>query len=362
MALSKLSGDEQGIIFVQLCNVLDPRVAVDFSSASGGLRLLTQALLQQLRADHEVAAALCLKVGMQSCKKLREAKIVLWHDKGLSVADLFLLGTLGSVLPALEMLVLIEPAAGPGGLERLAEGLGAGALPAVTTLALCNVHVGDAGASALAAALGRGALPRLKVLFLANAAIGDAGLVALAPALQQMPALENLELNINLFGDEGLAALVPPPPPAGAPSPSTGVLAKLKTLKLEHTQISETGCAALVVAIDSGALPALEEFSLEGSLASDAAEEAVYEAVVRAAEEAAVVAEAAATALRAAATALRAAAVAAAEAVEAAAAAVLEEGSDAAKYYDSDGAEMGQCMQCGMWSSTEFIFCDNCGC
>ena len=28
MALSKLSGDEQGIIFVQLCNVLDPRLAV----------------------------------------------------------------------------------------------------------------------------------------------------------------------------------------------------------------------------------------------------------------------------------------------------------------------------------------------
>ena len=26
MALSKLSGDEQGIIFVQLCNVLDPRL------------------------------------------------------------------------------------------------------------------------------------------------------------------------------------------------------------------------------------------------------------------------------------------------------------------------------------------------
>ena len=24
--------------------------------------------------------------------------------------------------------------------------------------------------------------------------------------------------------------------------------------------------------------------------------------------------------------------------------------------------ETAQCMQCGMWSSTEFIFCDNCGC
>ena len=37
MALSKLSGDEQGVIFVQLCNVLDPGVAVAFASASSEL-------------------------------------------------------------------------------------------------------------------------------------------------------------------------------------------------------------------------------------------------------------------------------------------------------------------------------------
>ena len=54
--------------------------------------------------------------------------------------------------------------AGPGGLPRLAVGLGAGALAAVTWLTLRSMHVGDAGASALAAALGRGALPRLKIL------------------------------------------------------------------------------------------------------------------------------------------------------------------------------------------------------
>ena len=52
MALSKLSGDEQGIILVQLRNALEPRLAVYFSSASHELRALTPALLQQLRADH----------------------------------------------------------------------------------------------------------------------------------------------------------------------------------------------------------------------------------------------------------------------------------------------------------------------
>ena len=34
MALAALSGDEQLVIFVQLCNPLDPGVAVAFGSAS----------------------------------------------------------------------------------------------------------------------------------------------------------------------------------------------------------------------------------------------------------------------------------------------------------------------------------------
>ena len=37
MALSKLSGDEQLVIFSQLCNPFDPGVAVAFASASKGL-------------------------------------------------------------------------------------------------------------------------------------------------------------------------------------------------------------------------------------------------------------------------------------------------------------------------------------
>ena len=92
MALLSLSGDEQRILFVQLCNVLEPRLAVALSSASHELRASTQALLPQLRTDHEAAAALCLKVGLRSCKELREAKEVSWYYKGLSAADLALLG------------------------------------------------------------------------------------------------------------------------------------------------------------------------------------------------------------------------------------------------------------------------------
>ena len=109
-----------------------------------------------------------------------------------------------------------------------------GALPAVTGFVLGNMCVGDAGASALAAALDRVALPRLKHLYLINAAIGDAGLVALAPALRRRPALETLELAGNPFGDEGLAALVAPPP-ADAPPLQAEALAKLKWLYFGST-------------------------------------------------------------------------------------------------------------------------------
>ena len=109
MALSNLSGDEQGIILGQLCSTLEPRLAMYFSSASSELRaLLPPAVRQQLRADYEAAAALCLKMGMRSCKELREATSVHCEDRGLSEADLATLATLGSVLPALKKLILAE--------------------------------------------------------------------------------------------------------------------------------------------------------------------------------------------------------------------------------------------------------------
>ena len=281
MALCTLSEDEQRILFVQLCNVLEPRIVVYFSSTSSELRELTQALLQQLRADHEAAAALCLKVKLRSCKKLREAKKARWLYMRLSEADLVTLGTLASVLPALEELSLVQDpgAAGPDGVQRLAAGLGAGALPAVTLLAIGYMHVGDAGASALAAALGRGALPRLKSLSLINTAIGDAGLVALAPALRRLPALEKLMFMFNPFGDEGIAALVPPPPPAGALPPPAGGLLELDFLYLNNTQITDAGCAALVAALDGGALPAIHTINLDRTPASAEAQAAVQAAV-----------------------------------------------------------------------------------
>ena len=270
-----LCGDVQCIIFSHLCNTLDPGAAVAVSSISSELRALTLAQRQQLKADYNAAAALALKLGMKSCKELREAKTSgIGPPVGLSADNLATLGTLVSVLPALETLGfkpplpnLNEQAPGPDGVQQLAEKLGAGALPALTALDLRAMHVGDAGASALAAALDRGALPRLTRLLLTHTAIGDAGLVALAPALLRRPRLHALVLDGNrLLGDEGAAALVaPPPPPAGATPPPTGELSNLTQISLRDTQVTDRGFLHLAAALRSGALPALIDLFLRGT-------------------------------------------------------------------------------------------------
>ena len=269
----------QHIVIQASSNVLEPRSAVCLSSASKELRGSTHAVRQQLQADHEEVLELCLKVGMRSCKQLREAKTIDWRGKDLSAADVALLGTLGSVLPALQSLTLFAgKAAGLEGVQRLAAGLGAGALPAVTHLSFACTRVDEAGSSALAAALDRGALPRLATLNLSSAAIGDAGLVALAPALRRMPALEHLILPGNPLGDAGLAALVPPPPAAGAPPPPHGGLTKLKLLNLSETQITDASCTTLASVPYSRTLPALERVVLSGTPAGGAARAAVKRA------------------------------------------------------------------------------------
>ena len=280
--------DLSGVIFSQLCNTLDPSAAVAFSSASSELWALTDAQRQQLKADYNAAAALSLKLGMQGCKELREAKTVIHLcAERLSEDDLAAFSTLSSLLPALDKLVLSvnDERAAPDhdGVQRLAEKLGAGALPALTWFGLYNMHVGDAGASALAAALDRGALPRLKHLRLTYAAIGDAGVAALAPALWRLPELRSLALSENrLLGDEGVVtALVAPPPPAAGAPPPTGALKKLRQVWLNNTQITDTSCFALAAAIRSGALPALHNvFLYQGTLVSAAARAAVFEALV----------------------------------------------------------------------------------
>ena len=73
-----------------------------------------------------------------------------------------------------------------------------------------------------------------------------------------------------------------PPPPAGTPPPPAGRLKTLELLDLCCTQITDAGCAPLAAALDSGALPALEElYDLASIPASAAAKQAVREAMAR---------------------------------------------------------------------------------
>ena len=218
---------------------------------------------------------------MGSCGELREAKDVHWEGNGLCAADMATLGTLVPVLPLLVSLRLRESAdvACADGVQQLMAKVST--LPALDELALSVMPVGDAGACALAHTLGRGALPQLRVLELFEADIGDAGFLVLAPALRELPGLEVLGLVANPFGDEGLAALVaPPPPPAGAPSPPTAGLPKLVVLLLDSTQITDAGCATFISALDRGELPALEFLHLEYCPACLAEVDAVRTAMV----------------------------------------------------------------------------------
>ena len=300
--METLPEEIQRLIFGKLCNLLHPRLAVDFSLASKRLSELmhqqvgaSKSALQELKDDNEMAAGLIKdnKIRqpryVQCCEALRKDfdydPTILWNTllARPTVADLATLGKMCSVLPALENLYLLcgvnEPNSAPNaGLEKLAKNLGVGALPAVIRVRFVKLHLGEAGASALAAALvDRGAMRPLEHLELSDAAISDAALVALAPALRQLPALESLCLAGNPFSDEGLAALVAPPPAAGAPPPPTGVLAKLKRRHLGRTKVTDAGCAALAAALDSGALPALKVIPLYDTLASEAAKDALME-------------------------------------------------------------------------------------
>ena len=60
-----------------------------------------------------------------------------------------------------------------------------------------------------------------------------------------------------------------------------GGLTKLKMLLLDHTQVTDAGCAALASALGSGVLPVLEFLKLDGIPASAAAKEAVQAALAR---------------------------------------------------------------------------------
>ena len=256
-----MSGDEHGILFVQLCNVLDPGIAVALSSVSNELRTATRVPLQQLKTGHEAAAALCRKLGHRNCKELREAKLVDWCNKGLTADKLAVLGTLGSVLPALETLHLCEPAAGPEGERQLAWRRG---------WARSRCRLWPSSVSSLRTWATQA--PRRSPPPWDKAPCRGSRSSSCTPALRLRPALEGLALNGSPIGDEGLAARR---------------RRQVRRRRRREGWRSSTGSTSttprsprpaappLAAAFDSGALPALKRLHLLSIPASAAAKAAV---------------------------------------------------------------------------------------
>ena len=275
-----LPDDVWGLIVGVLLSVLEPCPVVRLSGTCKMLRaLLPPPTRQQLQTDHERATPLCLKMGLQSGKELREATGVRLHHRSLTSNDLASLAALSSDLPVLDWLILHELIQSRyeqpdvvGKFLRLMEGLHKGALRALTMLCIEGVHVGNTGAFELADALDRGAMPQLKGLGLVQAAISGATLAILTPALRRRPALERLYLERNPITADGVEALVATTLPghlrrsdeAPTSSPREG-FARLHTLYISggHS-ITSAGHDILVAALASGALPALVRLKIEG--------------------------------------------------------------------------------------------------
>ena len=112
--------------------------------------------------------------------------------------------------------------------------LGDASLEAIATASPSNLEAlslgfnkfADAGFAALAASIGSGKFSRLRVLSAHNNGIGNEGVAAFAGVCERLPALQELGLQHNKVGDEGLAKLCAVWGPSSAFKPSRVFLSK----------------------------------------------------------------------------------------------------------------------------------------
>jgi len=336
--LLALSHDELGVIFDGLADPLQPVVAVALSSTCEGLRTPLRPALEVLKERHERAVALCSKLKVceemfdeevrdyivnwrpRRCVELLDAQELEWDGdvRGFSL-DNDDMATLGMILrtnglPKLRCIYFSCNFFGSAGMQALCEGLGRGAAPSLNSLYLGDNGVGPAGARALATALSRGAMPTLENLHLKDPSIGSQGMAVLAAPLRKLPALRSLFLISCGMGDEGVASLVE--------NLGKDDFKKLERLYLHDNQLTDQTCARLATVIDSNGMPSLNQTvdslipSLLGVVGpSDAARQALYDALERAKARRFAESCAAATAATAAAATAAAAAAAAAAAM-----------------------------------------------
>lgn len=294
----ELSHDVLAIVTQELCDPLQPLLAVHLSSTAKGLRVPMAAQLAELKRQFFGVQALASLWGASlalrhaatgqrmsvaspahravmalrsSCAGLRDATELVfefpqWSKQRFALASWRTLGTLvrcGSLRGLRELSVKGSEDGGDEGVALVAAALRGGSLPFLALLTLDDAGIGPHGASALAAALTKLAVPSLMGLDLSNNQVGDEGLAALAPALRQLPQFRALRLYSNALTDEGLAAVFAPP--------TEGAVASLEDLDLlANDQITDAGRAALASALRSGALPMLKTLHLLGATFSAA--------------------------------------------------------------------------------------------
>ena len=252
--LLQLGHDEMGVVAHELCDPVQPLLAVNLGSTAKGLRVPMQAALAQLRQQRQEVEAFVALTGRATIAQLRDAtclELGSLHHKPLTLAHWRALGTLIRCcsLPRLKVIHIccsIYDECGDEGVHMLAAALHHGVLPSLQMLALQSSQIGDEAAAVLASALTERALPSIEMIQLFDNQIGDVGLVALAPALRQLPGLRDLRICDNLIGDRGLAALIA--------QPMKGVLELLEILDLSYNHVTDASCVALASMLRSEAL------------------------------------------------------------------------------------------------------------
>ena len=280
--LLALSHDELGVIVDGLADPLQPVAAVALSSTCLRLRTPLLAALAVLKQQHERAKALCRK-SETSCAELRDAEALgwvnighrSWNGRNLTAEDMATLGMIlrANGLPRLRTLFLDRNGFGDEGAQALCEALGCGAAPSLVNLHIACNQFGPAGAESLAAALRRGAMPKLEELSLISDPIGSQGAASLPAPLRKLP-LESLVLSRCGIGDEGVASLVA--------NLGKDDFKALTALYLYSNALTDAGCATLIAAMKSGAMPSLKSGKLavwQNDAASAEAKCAVDEAL-----------------------------------------------------------------------------------
>ena len=209
-SLTGVSDDVLLLVGEACSDPLAPKALAHLANTSRQTLATLQPKLLELRDYRAGVVALCSKSRIETTVSLLAQTEQLRYNRGLTLADLAVLGRLlrSGALPALGSLILVNHLIGDEGLAALAQGLGKGSLASLEKLYLDSNQIGREGMKAFSGALSSGALDSLKELYLHDNQIGDEGMKSFSGALSNgaLASLQYLLLNDNQISDEGMKA------------------------------------------------------------------------------------------------------------------------------------------------------------